>query len=171
MPAYFKPDERKICIVPNKRMLDMTSNNDASEYLNLLSRCINILLDKNFDPFLLVHAGNEDEEVAGMIMNKTKKRIEIIHEGNVLYIKGIIGSVGGLIGSRYHSLVSALSQNIPALGSSWSHKYITLFEDYHFDNLDSLDWDKVFEILPIYHNKRMEKKVREYFEHYKSTNI
>ncbi len=41
--------------------------------------------------------------------------------------------------------------------------------DYHFDNLDVLDWEKVFEILPIYHNKRMEKKVKTYFEHYKST--
>ncbi len=40
-------------------------------------------------------------------------------------------------------------------------------KDYHFDNLANLNWDKVFEILPIYHNKRMEKKVKEYFEAYK----
>lgn len=44
---------------------------------------------------------------------------------------------------------------------------IAISKDYHFDHLDVLDWDKVFEILPIYHNKRMEKKVREYFEYYK----
>jgi predicted transcriptional regulator of viral defense system len=44
-------------------------------------------------------------------------------------------------------------------------------QDYHFDNLDVLDWNKVFEILLIYNNKRMEKKVREYFEHYKNTKI
>jgi hypothetical protein len=31
--------------------------------------------------------------------------------------------------------------------------------DYHFDNLQALDWEKVFEILPIYANKRMEKGV------------
>ena len=31
--------------------------------------------------------------------------------------------------------------------------------DYHFDNLGGLDWTKVFEILPIYENKRMIKKV------------
>ena len=35
-------------------------------------------------------------------------------------------------------------------------------KDYHFDNLANLNWDKVFEILPIYHNKRLEKKVKEY---------
>jgi hypothetical protein len=35
-------------------------------------------------------------------------------------------------------------------------------KDYHFDNLRSLDWNKVMEILPIYNNKRLEKKVKEY---------
>lgn len=44
---------------------------------------------------------------------------------------------------------------------------IYVSKDYHFDNLANLDWNKVFEILPIYHNKRMEKKVKEYHEAYK----
>ncbi len=35
--------------------------------------------------------------------------------------------------------------------------------DYHFDNLNNLDWKKVQEIIPFYNNKRMEKKVKEYF--------
>lgn len=34
---------------------------------------------------------------------------------------------------------------------------------YYFDNLSSIDWDKVFDILPIYNNKKMEKTVREYY--------
>jgi len=46
---------------------------------------------------------------------------------------------------------------------------IYVSKDYHFDRLDPLDWDKVFEILPIYNNKRMAKKVNEYFKHYKAT--
>lgn len=41
---------------------------------------------------------------------------------------------------------------------------IYVSKDYHFDNLRSLDWNKVMEILPIYHNKRLEKKVKEYFK-------
>lgn len=46
---------------------------------------------------------------------------------------------------------------------------IYVSKDYHFDNLNALDWHKVFEILPIYHNKRIEKKVYDYFkEHEKS---
>lgn len=31
--------------------------------------------------------------------------------------------------------------------------------DYYFDNLRSLDWDKVNQILPLYNNQRMAKKV------------
>jgi len=41
-------------------------------------------------------------------------------------------------------------------------------KDYHFDNLRPLDWDKVFEILPIYNNKKMTKKVQKYYENYKA---
>lgn len=33
---------------------------------------------------------------------------------------------------------------------------------YHFDNLSPLNWEKVFEILPIYKNKSMEKRVKKY---------
>lgn len=40
---------------------------------------------------------------------------------------------------------------------------VYLHKDYHFDNVSNLNWDNVFDILPIYGgNKRMEKKVREY---------
>lgn len=45
---------------------------------------------------------------------------------------------------------------------------VYLNKDYHFDNLSPLNWEKVFEILPVYGgNKRMEKKVKEYHEAFK----
>lgn len=46
---------------------------------------------------------------------------------------------------------------------------IHISKEYHFDHLDVLDWDRVFEILPIYRNKRMDKKVKEYFEYYQKS--
>ena len=42
--------------------------------------------------------------------------------------------------------------------------------DYHFDNLASLAWDKVFEMLPLYDNKRMTRKVQEFFAAAKDNN-
>jgi hypothetical protein len=41
---------------------------------------------------------------------------------------------------------------------------IYLYKEYHFDNLSSLNWEKVFEILPIYQNKKMESRVQKYFK-------
>ena len=45
---------------------------------------------------------------------------------------------------------------------------VYLNKDYHFDNLSPLDWDKVFAILPMYENKRMTKKVNQYYKDFKS---
>ena len=46
---------------------------------------------------------------------------------------------------------------------------IYINKKYYFDNLGGVNWKKIFEILPIYHNKRMEKKVKEYFNEYNKT--
>lgn len=40
---------------------------------------------------------------------------------------------------------------------------------YHFDNLSPIDWDKVFALVPIYNNKRMEKTLKDYYERYKKS--
>ncbi len=45
--------------------------------------------------------------------------------------------------------------------------YVT--KEYHFDNLNALDWDKVFEILPVYGNKRLEKQVKKYHRSFINT--
>lgn len=45
---------------------------------------------------------------------------------------------------------------------------VYLNKDYHFDNLSPLDWDNVFSILPLYENKRMTKKVNQYYKDFKS---
>lgn len=45
---------------------------------------------------------------------------------------------------------------------------VYLNKDYHFDNLSPLNWDKVFLILPLYENKRMVKKVNEYYQNFKA---
>ena len=46
----------------------------------------------------------------------------------------------------------------------------TLFThtDYHFDNLAPLNWEKVFEMLPLYDNERVAKHVRELHEYFLS---
>jgi hypothetical protein len=44
-----------------------------------------------------------------------------------------------------------------------------LNKDYYFDNLSGLNWEKVFEILPVYEgNKRMERRVKEQYKEFKT---
>ena len=46
---------------------------------------------------------------------------------------------------------------------------IYVSKKYYIDNISPLDWEKVFEILPIYHNKRMEKTVKKYYDKFKKS--
>ena len=39
-----------------------------------------------------------------------------------------------------------------------------LNSNYHFDNIRSLDWDLIFEILPIYINQRLTKTIRDIYK-------
>lgn len=39
-----------------------------------------------------------------------------------------------------------------------------LYKDYYFDNLSSIDWDKCFEMLPMYENKEMTKRLHSYIK-------
>jgi hypothetical protein len=40
--------------------------------------------------------------------------------------------------------------------------------DYHFDNLGTLDWERMFDLLPLYKNKRMAKKIQEHYDDFKA---
>jgi len=42
-----------------------------------------------------------------------------------------------------------------------------LYKKYHFDNLSPINWKKVFEILPIYQNKALEKRIKKYHQEFK----
>jgi predicted transcriptional regulator of viral defense system len=42
-----------------------------------------------------------------------------------------------------------------------------LYKNYHFDNLSPLNWEKIFEILPIYKNKTLEEKASRYYQKFK----
>ncbi len=41
---------------------------------------------------------------------------------------------------------------------------IYLFPNYYFDNLRSLNWEKCFELVGIYKNKQLEKRLKKYYK-------
>ncbi len=44
---------------------------------------------------------------------------------------------------------------------------VFLYKDYHFDNLDSLNWDKIMELKDLYESRVFTKRVEEYYQIYK----
>ena len=44
---------------------------------------------------------------------------------------------------------------------------VYLYKNYHFDNLGTIDWEKVAELKKIYKSKAFEKRVEEYYMIYK----
>lgn len=45
---------------------------------------------------------------------------------------------------------------------------VYLYRNYHFDNLSGLNWDIVVELVKIYKNKAMEKRINSYYKLYKN---
>lgn len=37
-------------------------------------------------------------------------------------------------------------------------------KEYHFDNLHGIDWEKVFALVPIYHNQRLARSIKKYHD-------
>jgi polysaccharide pyruvyl transferase WcaK-like protein len=131
-PDNFDTKNNRFCIVPNHRMLDKTSHEDSEAYLPFMIEVTRYAHFKGHKPFILVHEGDIDLFLAKKIRDAVSPDIQIIKEVHPLKIKGIIGISSAMVGSRYHGLVSALSQGVPALATGWSHKYQMLFEDYGF---------------------------------------
>ena len=127
-PGYYKD---KIAIIPNARMLDKTGPKGAQAYRHFLQQALKTFRDHNQPFCMLLHEGRQiDYNLAQDAVASLQGKIEIISEPNPLKIKGIIGCCKAVVSARYHGLINALSQNVPAIAIGWSHKYEELMTDY-----------------------------------------
>ncbi|WP_258868023.1 polysaccharide pyruvyl transferase family protein [Alkalilimnicola ehrlichii] len=110
-------------------MIDKSLPDVSNRYTSFMVWCVAYLVSRGEKPFILVHEGDADYRLAEEISYEAGG-IPIVRETDPLAIKGILGSSYATIGSRFHGLVSALSQGVPSLGTGWSHKYLELFKDY-----------------------------------------
>ncbi|MCT7963306.1 polysaccharide pyruvyl transferase family protein [Laspinema sp. D1] len=121
------------CAIPNGRILDQGAELWATEYEKLLNETIaKICSQTDLQVKVLIHdTGKIDSDLAQkLVENNDSDRVTIVAEEDALKLKKAIAQSQFVIGSRFHSLASALSSNVPSIALGWSHKYTMLFDNY-----------------------------------------
>lgn len=129
LPAVFDPDRHRVALIPNSQMLAKTSTEESDRYIPFMQAALARLVERCAAPFILIHESQRDRELADRIRLR-HPATPVLQVESARAIKGVIGASRATIGSRFHGLVSAVSQGVPSLATGWSHKYAELFEEY-----------------------------------------
>jgi colanic acid/amylovoran biosynthesis protein len=122
------------------------------DYGRIISRIIDFMMSKGdvlvllvphiFPPDDLVEKEIAENDVAACIdiykkfSEKYQQRIFMVNgRYDQSEIKYIIGQCNFFLGSRMHSCIAALSQNIPAVGLAYSRKFVGVFDSVGVANL------------------------------------
>ncbi|KAA0988869.1 polysaccharide pyruvyl transferase family protein [Dyadobacter aurulentus] len=132
VPKDFDSDKCQVAIIPNYKMIEKSVDQDT--YFNFLFKTIDLIKANNLRPYFLIHEGQRDSEIAANVNAAYPgEKLEIVSYDDPLIIKGIISTAKFIVCSRFHGVVSALSQAVPCISTSWSHKYEMLARDYSFE--------------------------------------
>lgn len=122
-------------VVPNERMIEKAPTQEKAEaYLPMMATCIHEIERAGLRPRVLIH-GRDDARLIDGLTQAMGKSLDVVQEHNAVGIKARLREGHLVIASRFHALVSALSQAVPSIATSWSHKYEMLFRDYNCEHL------------------------------------
>jgi colanic acid/amylovoran biosynthesis protein len=135
-PPVRRADRATLVIIPNGHMVDQAGH-AQEEYVNFLQHAAECALNRGYLVLALAHEPS-DLRLAAQLRDKLRGSVVLPPRADPWATKALIGSASLVLSSRYHGLINALSQCVPAIGTSWSHKYPELFASY--DCADAL-WD------------------------------
>lgn len=157
------PEQRDVCIIPNNKMI---SKGGDKTYKDDLVRLAKDLMKQGRNVSILVHEGVKDREIAEYVAEQAGGGLEILSSDDPVKIKSMIGSFSIVVSSRFHGLVSALSQDVPAVATGWSHKYRELMADYGVEELMVPEgsgyeelWEKVQVLLSVERHAELAAKI------------
>lgn len=128
-PAAREYPEGNVCIIPNYKMFSKEGTSKET-YIYWLTETIKAIQDKGKRPYWLIHEGKGDMELAVEVNNKLDSPLTTVEHPDPLHLKHRIKGADFIVVSRFHGLVSSLSQSIPAITTSWSHKYQMVADEY-----------------------------------------
>jgi colanic acid/amylovoran biosynthesis protein len=141
LPERYKQWKGRACVIPNQKMVEHVTH-EEHRYLTFLKEACSTLHERGLQPFLLLHEGPKDKRLCEEVRRESSFEIPIVEAADPEVIKGIIRHAHVVITSRFHGFVSALSKGVPAIATSWSHKYEMLAEDYDNPQLVLKDFSR-----------------------------
>ncbi len=132
LPKDFNPATHQVGIIPNYKMVDKSSQGNHA-YTDFLKHAIIKTAALGLKPFFLIHEGKKDLELAECVNKTLDNPLDIIIKEDPLEINGIISLSKFIVCSRFHGVVSSLSQGVPCVVTSWSHKYVMLLREYNYE--------------------------------------
>lgn len=124
------PEKQYIIIIPNSKMIEQANEYETDNYINFLVGVSKYLDNKGEHVYLLNHEGQKDKELLDIINKSLNNRLPILTNISGMEIKSIIVGAKLLISGRFHGVVSGLTQGVPTLVTSWSHKYGELLREH-----------------------------------------
>ena len=130
-----------VCVTPNLRVYERAAGQMLeNQYLQFIVNIVRFLVTQHqAQVVLLGHELRKDTTQPDdrilcrfLVQALDSIRIPVTHIDQYLpasTVKSIIGNCNLVISSRYHALIAALSQTVPAAALGWSHKYEELLND------------------------------------------
>jgi len=142
-----QPERHEVIIVPSSKLERRSDTRSVANWESALADIDSDLYRAGKSVAVVNHCRDEDRDLCERLAAKTSTRL--IDSGDPVAIKNLIGVASMVISGRYHACVSALSQGVPCIGLSWSHKYQELFEDYDLDDfvVDRPDKERIHQLL------------------------
>lgn len=146
-----KKNSITVCVIPNMRVYERSKGNGQDNaYIKTLGDIVRHLCSAHGAQVILIGHQlrrnnpevNDDRILCNYLLKSLDKSLPVIHIDKWLpaaQVKSIIGNCDMAISSRYHGLIAALSQAVPAVAIGWAHKYDELMAEFGFSsNLVSL---------------------------------
>jgi len=119
-------------LIPNSKVVSKYNHANAEamrqQYVAAFAAAADYLTVLGLQPVLVNHEGKEDAELCAEIAALSPCGLVQIEDP--LAVKAFIGKAELAVSSRFHGAVNALSQGVPCIATSWSHKYHAMMSDF-----------------------------------------
>lgn len=144
--------DNSVAVIPNAKNF---KHGNKDKIMRMYEKMICFLLEQGKKVYLTYHALEDYEiceEIKKSFFDENSAVIVIEHEFSCLEYGQLVRKFDYIIASRYHSIINAYRQGVPAVVLGWATKYKELLTEfnqsqYQFDVCNSVDEASVMEAL------------------------